>query len=121
MFVIKEFKNEELETFFDLFQELGIIEIEADWAAQGNFEEFSSICWNNNNEDVELSDSLITKKEHIDFISRGPGIISYLDSFLKSCIPSNYRENFGSFGFIKFKILERDYEIVKFEYSRDLD
>jgi hypothetical protein len=121
MFVIKDFKNEDLEEFFNIFKEIGVTEIQADWAAQNNFEEFSFICWNNQNEDIDVDDSLLKNSQHIDIVSRHKGLICYLDGFLKSCIPINYKDNFGSFGFIKFKIEERDYEIIKFEYSQNLD
>lgn len=121
MFVIKDFKSNELEEFFDIFKEIGIVEIQADWAAQNNFEEFNSICWNSDNEDVEICDSLISNQHHIKIISEHESLSFYLEKFLKSCIPINYKDDFGSFGFIKFKIEERDYEIIKFEYSKNLD
>jgi hypothetical protein len=126
MFILKDFSNDDLEKFFEIFKELGVIEIEADWAAQGNFEEFSSHCWILDDcgitDDLELSTVTVKNQDHSNHINNSSsGIVEFLDNFLKSCIPSNYKENLGSFGFIKFKIEEKDYEIVKFEYSRNLD
>lgn len=122
MFILKDFSDYELEKFFEIFKGLGVVEIEADWAAQGDFEEFSSCCWTADNEDLELNDSMILNIDHTQHINNSSsGIVNFLDNFLKNCIPSNYKDNFGSFGFIKFKIDEKDYEIIKFEYSRDLD
>ena len=54
MFILKDFSDHELEKFFEIFKELGVVEVEADWAAQGDFEEFSSCCWTADNEDLEL-------------------------------------------------------------------
>jgi hypothetical protein len=121
MFVIKDFKSSDLDEFFDIFKEIGIVEIQADWAAQNNFEEFNSFCWNSDNEDIEIHDALVSNQKHIETISLHNGLPFYLEKFLKSCIPINYKDDFGSFGFIKFKIEERDYEIIKFEYSKNLD
>jgi len=122
MFIIKDFGQSDLDKFFEIFKELGIVEIEADWAAQGDFEEFNSCCWSADSEDIILDDSMIKNQNHVEHIKNSSsGIVEFLDGFLKSCIPINYKDQFGSFGFIKFKIEEKDYEIVKFEYSRFLD
>lgn len=122
MFILKDFKDEDLEKFFEIFKQLGVVEVSADWATQGEFEEFSSYCWTADNEDLELTNVVVQNQDHSNHINNSSsGIVEFLDNFLKSCIPSNYKENFGSFGFIKFKIEEKDYEIIKFEYSKCLD
>jgi hypothetical protein len=121
MFVIKEFKNEELEEFFDIISEIGIVEIEADWAAQNNFEEFNFFCWNSKNEEIDINESLLLNDNYSKIILSHTNLFNYLNKFLMGCIPMDYKEKFGSFGIIKFKIKDRDYEIIKFDYSELLD
>ena len=122
MFVFKEFAEDDLDRFFDIFKEIGITEIEAEYSAQGDIEEFDYYCWNQDNEDVIMHDDLLKNQSHKVFINSKceKGLNAFLGRFLKSCIPIDYKEKFGSFGFIKFKIEERDYEIIKFEYPNIL-
>lgn len=123
MFIVKNFCEEDLEIFFDVFGSLGIIEIEADYMGQDDLEEFNYFCWNNENEEVEITDKTICLENHRAYVDKNhDGSLSkYLDSFLRACIPLDYKEKTGSFGMIKFKMPERDYEIIKFEYSEKLE
>lgn len=123
MFVVKNFDNEELETFFDIFSALGVIEVEADYMGQGQQEEFNFYCWNNNNEEIEITNEIKLDAKHKIFIEEkhSGSLTTYIEAFLKNCIPLDYKDNHGSFGVIKFKMQERDYEIIKFEYSESLE
>lgn len=119
MFILKNFNEEDLETFFDIFSELGIIEIEADYMGQGNSEEFNFYCWTQESEELDITDNTEYPDKYKDYVNNNHSgsLLKYLNQFLRSCIPLDYKDNFGSFGMIKFKMEERDYEIIKFEYS----
>lgn len=123
MFILKNFNEEDLEIFFDIFTELGITEIEADYMGQGNTEEFNFYCWTQENEELDVTDNTECPNKHKEYIQNNHdgNLSKYLNQFLRSCIPLDYKDNFGSFGMIKFKMEERDYEIIKFEYSSSLE
>jgi len=123
MFVLKNFNGEDLEIFFDIFAELGIKEIEADYMGQGETEEFNVYCWSEENEEIDIKDNTKYPENYREYINNNydGSLARYLDSFMRNCIPIDYKENFGSFGVIKFKMDERDYEIIKFEYSGSLE
>lgn len=122
MFVIKNFCEEDLEIFFNLFHSLGIVEIEADYMGQDELEEFNFYCWNDESEEVPITEQTVFDNSYKEYIQNkhSGSLPGFLDSFLRSCIPIDYKDKFGSFGMIKFKMEERDYEIIKFEYSERL-
>lgn len=123
MFVLKNFNDQDLEIFFDVFTDLGIVEIEADYMGQGDLEEFNFYCWSEENDEIEITDNTECFEKHKEYIrdNHSGSLSKYLNTFLRSCIPLDYKDNFGSFGVIKFKMEERDYEIIKFEYSGNLE